>query len=331
MMTSSCLTFPLHVAASLRGSKYQLAITGGSGWLGQTVLEMLDSALGEEISERVHVFGSTARTLVLRSGRSLECKPLSEIETLHTGSWLILHFAFLTRDKVSQLSTADYVSRNEALSAKVLRAVRRVKPVGVLLASSGAVYRSDRSLETDMTNNPYGVLKARDEAAFSKLAEAMQFRLVAPRIFNLSGPFINKIEHYALSSMIVSAWKEGAIAIRASHRVVRSYVYAPNLISLCFAHLLASTNVSLASFDTAGEVEIEMAQLAESIVVALGLRNVQIHRLPVASEKEDIYVGNRKHYEAIARQHQIRLLPLAEQIQQTAKFLAPPAKGRCWR
>ncbi len=320
-MTGRFLAFPIEVAAQVRASDAPIAVTGGSGWLGRTALEMLDSALGDEISSRVKVFGSTSRSLVLRSGRTLQCRPLSQIERLSPGPWLFLHFAFVTRDKVSQQTITDYIRCNEAISNHVLGAIQSAGASGVLMPSSGAVYRADRSLDMDMENNPYGALKVRDENTFFALARDLGFKIVIPRIFNLSGPFINKVEHYALSSFIMSARRENIIKIRAATLVVRSYVYAADLISLCFSLLLTKANAPHAPFDTAGELEIELSQLAQAVALVLGLRDLKIERPPIDQTRVDIYAGDATTYRDLAALHNIKLTSLAQQIQQTSDYL----------
>ena len=51
-----------------------------------------------------------------------------------------------------------------------------------------------------------------------------------PRVFNLAGPFINKIQIYALATMIGDALAGRPIEIRASHRVLRSYLHVGDCI-----------------------------------------------------------------------------------------------------
>lgn len=320
-MPARLLSFPPLIAEALKNSHFSIALTGGGGWLGQAALEMLDTTFGEDLSRRVTVFGARPRMLSLRSGRNISSHALSDIEILPKAEWLFFHFAFLTRDKVGQQSLESYISGNEAITAHVARAIRNVGARGLFMPSSGAVYRVDKSLETDMEKNPYGALKVRDEKLFSSLAAEQGFTAVIPRLFNLAGPFINKVAHYALSSMILAAQKGGPITIRAPHHVVRSYTHVADLISLGTAILLNTPIPETFLFDTAGEEQVEMSQLAMAIITALGVDGLRLERPELDSSKEDVYCGDAVVYHELVRHYGIVLRSLQEQIKDTAAYL----------
>ncbi len=84
------------------------------------------------------------------------------------GPCLLFHYAFLGKERVAEMPLADYVAANARITEIVRRAVARLQPAGMFLTSSGAVYRADRSIETDLAANPYGVLKHRDEMVFAE-------------------------------------------------------------------------------------------------------------------------------------------------------------------
>ena len=83
---------------------------------------------------------------------------MRELPRLTIGPHLLVHYAFATREQVSQLGVTEYIARNEEISELIHGHVVRAHPLGVLFVSSGAVYLGD-----DLATNPYGVLKARDE------------------------------------------------------------------------------------------------------------------------------------------------------------------------
>lgn len=327
-MPARLLSFSPTLAQALKNSRFSIALTGGGGWLGQAALEMLDAVFGDDLPRRVTVFGSSPRMLTLRSGCSIASHTLSDIENLPKAEWLFFHFAFLTRDKVGQQSLESYISGNEAIAAHVARAIRNVGARGLFMPSSGAVYRADKSLETDMEKNPYGVLKVRDEKIFSELAVEQGFTAVIPRLFNLAGPFINKVQHYALSSMILAAQKGGPIVIRAPHRVVRSYTHVADLISLGAAILLNAQTPQTLIFDTAGTEQVEMSQLATAVIAALGASGLRIERPELDSSKEDVYYGDAANYHELAHQYGIVFRPLQEQIKDTAAYLGEIEKNK---
>ncbi len=191
----------------------------------------------------------------------------------------------------------------------------------MFLASSGAVYGPGRAFDEDLARNPYGVLKRRDELLFADACRAAGTRLAVARIFNLSGPYINKLDSYALASFLIDALAGRPIAIRAAQRVERSYVHVGDVVGLALAILLDPTNEAVA-FDTAGERVVEVGELAAMVRDLVGRPDLDIGRPPVdASRPADRYVGDGAAMTALARRYGLARLDLAEQVRQTAEYL----------
>ena len=317
------LRLPPSLAAALRASDLGVVVTGVGGWLGQAAVEMLAAAFGESAGQQLALFSSTDRVHRLRSGETLACQPLALITELPRRPWLFFHFAYVTRDRLGEFGLPEYIRVNRSITNEVITAARRVSATGLFVPSSGAVYRRNRELESDLEANPYGVLKLEDERAFAELAQQLGCRAALPRVFNLSGPFINKLRAYALSSLILAAQRGQPLVIRAAHRVVRSYVHVADLVSLALAFLLEVGNEPLARFDTAGERAVEIAELADCILAVLGAK-VPVERPPLSPDRstDDIYVGQDGSMQALAKRYRLDMLPLETQIRDTALYLA---------
>ena len=168
------------------------AVTGATSWLGRATLDMLDSALGPKASDRVYAFSSRSREIKLRAGRSVRVHALNNLDHLANDKrYIFLHYAFLTRARVAMYSHDDYIAGNAAITDTVSRTVAERKTIGLFVPSTGAVYRKDGTLDDNITANPYGVLKLRDEAHFARIAAQLGISLTMVRIFNLAGPYIN--------------------------------------------------------------------------------------------------------------------------------------------
>jgi nucleoside-diphosphate-sugar epimerase len=316
------LTFTPFVSSRLIDSDLEVIVTGGGGWIGQATLEMLDQAFGADFSARVHVFGTSGRRLPLRSGRLMYCRALRDLKDLPSRPCLLAHYAFLTKDRVAGLDLATFVEQNEVISRSVLKQanVRRIE--GIFVPSSGAVYRPDRTIDDDLERNPYGVMKARDELAFLSLAEKFHTRVVICRVFNLAGPFVNKIKSYALSSILMDILGSQRIALRADRLVIRSYVHVRDLIDLAFALMLGDRSPPTLPFDTAGEIEIEVGDLAQRAASILGKPDMPIMRPPIGSEEPNKYVGDGKLFQRLLREFGVSPKNLNAQILDTAEYLA---------
>ncbi|MGE5548094.1 MAG: NAD-dependent epimerase/dehydratase family protein [Solirubrobacterales bacterium] len=309
------LAFSPHVGAALAASGLSVAVTGGGGWIGQGALEMLEGALGDDFAARVRVFGSRARSLELRSGRQVACAPLARMAELPPGPWAFLHFAFLTRDRLGGQSVDSFIAGNQAITDTVAAAAERVHVRGMVSVSSGAVH-----LPGGLEGNAYGAMKLREEERLSELAGRLGAALMVPRLFALSGPFVNKLDTYALASILVAALKGGPVVLRAGHRVERSYIHVRDVVDLCVAGMLAG-DCPQAPFDACGSEVVEMGELARRALAVLGRPAIAIERPPVDATRVDRYTGDPATVRALAARHGIRLLDLDAQIASTAEYL----------
>jgi nucleoside-diphosphate-sugar epimerase len=305
-----------NVAANLRVSPHRVVVTGCSGWLGRATLELLRNCLGEAFDRRVAGFGSSRRRIELANGETFEQRPLAELSQLDPRPTLLLHFAFLTKDRAEQMDEPAYRAANAAISRTVLDALGPIGVEAAFVASSGAAASTDNP-DASPAMRLYGSLKRADEDAFAAWARQSKRRVAIGRIHNLSGPHINKLESYALASFIVDALGGGPIRVLAPHGVVRGYVAIRELMSLAFA-LLLDTNPGVIRFDSGGE-PVELGELAE--VVARRFPECRIER-PPRIDGSDRYVGDDRGYRALLTAAGIKPVPLARQVLETADYLA---------
>jgi len=306
-----------HVSEALRKSGRRIVITGASGWLGRATLELLCSCLGDEFGRRVRCFGSQARTLDLGDGHSIEQRPLAELASLPAAPSFVLHLAFLTKDRAEAMDEAEYRAAVGQITSTVLQALDSIGAEGLFAASSGAAGFAD-----DPNASPamrlYGELKRDDEQAFTAWAERTGRTAVIARIFNLSGPHINKLGSYALACFILDALAGGPISVKAKHEVRRAYVAIRELMSLVFAMLLeGGTGATL--FETGGK-PLEMGEIAQA--VALGLGSCAVERAAPAQGHADLYLGDDSAYQALLRRYGVEPVPFGQQVAETAQFLA---------
>ncbi len=254
----------------------------------------------------MRVFGSHPRTLSLRSGSKIACEELSALARYNGPPPLLLHYACLTKDREAAMGAGALLAGNAEIRETVAGLIERRGAAAMFLPSSGAAYAP----------GPYGESKRLDEARF---LGAKIPRLVIARVFNLAGPFINKTATYAIADFCARLTAGENIEIRARHKVVRSYVHIEDLLLLALGLLLLGP-VGVTRFDTAGEVEVEVEDLARRAAILLH-PDAQIHRAAPDSSLDDIYVGDSAAIRSIAASFDLSLRNLDTQITDTANYL----------
>jgi UDP-glucuronate decarboxylase len=317
------LSFSPDLADSVRASSCNFVVTGASGWLGKATLEMLRQALGADFATRVTALGSRQSQISFADGQTCPVQALLEWQLPLGQPVIIFHYAFLTKDKVGGISTEEYVARNEAISRGVRAWIEAGNVRGVVMPSSGAVYDFLHTKSRDPAALLYGQLKYNDEIAFSATCEANSTGLLIPRVFNLSGPYINKFDSYALASFIFQILSARPVTIHARRPVIRSYYFIGDLIELCLQLLFKQTTSKTECFDVAGEEVVELSELSQRVAAVLADRSPMfVQRLPMLENAvEDLYVGNRKRIEELETYLGIRPMPLDAQISATSLYI----------
>jgi nucleoside-diphosphate-sugar epimerase len=204
-------------------------------------------------------------------------------------------------------------------------ALDRIGAEGVFVPSSGAVYMADDP-GAQASMRLYGRLKLDDEAAFAAWADARSKRTVIARVFNISGPYMNKQSSYALACFINDALAGRPIEIKATRPVYRSYVAISELMSVVFGVLMDGKPGSI-GFDTAGDYEYEMSDIAGAVIEALAAE-VGTLRPVVTPSNPDRYVGDGANYRRLRRQTLAEPISFALQIGDVAAFISE-SRTRC--
>jgi nucleoside-diphosphate-sugar epimerase len=302
-----------HVAATIRTSDARIVIAGAGGWIGLATLDLLNIALGDQLGSRVYAFGSSGRTLTLRDGTTIEQRALADLALLPAAPTILLHLAFLTKDRAETMNEEAYRAANRAIDDQILLALDAIGTQAVFVASSGAAASANPAAAMQL----YGSLKREQEARFADWADRRRARAVIARIFNLSGPYINKQGSYALAAFIFDALAGGPIRISAPHRVVRSYVAIRELMSLVFALLLDGSR-DVTRFDSGG-VPLEMQDIALAVAKRLGA--VALDRTALDPSIVDDYSGDPAAYEELLARHGIAPVRFEQQVAETVEYL----------
>lgn len=304
------------LAASPSDLPWRIVITGSSGWIGRNAIDLLHEALGpEEFQRRVYLFGSVTRDLAAGSSMVRQ-RPLAEIAALDRRPTLVLHLAFLTKDKAEVMDEQAYVAANETLRHHVLDNLDRIGAERLFVASSGAAAQADNPAAASAMRL-YGALKKADEDSFAAWAKASGMQAVICRIFSLTGPHMNKPEAYALAAFILQALARKPVLVRAARPVFRSYVPVRELVMLIFA-LLLDEGEAVIRCETGG-APLEMGEIAGEVARQLGVDVNRPSFDPAADS--DRYIGEDEAYQALLARHRMTPVTFAQQVAETIAYL----------
>jgi len=292
----------------------RIVITGAGGWIGLATLDLLAAALGDKFEKRVRAFGSNTRALRLADGSQVLQRPLADMAWLPHAPTIVLHTAFLTKDRAEAMDEAAYIAANRAISEAVLKALNPIGAEAIFVASSGAAAKADDP-QASAAMRLYGALKREDEARFAAWAEQTGHRAVIARIYALTGPYINKPGAYAIGSFIEDALAGRAVAVHAQKQVVRAYVAIRELMSLVFAALQPASGVL--RFDSGGQ-PLELGEIAAVVAAQTG---GSVARAAITSGPADIYHGDDAAYSTLLQEHGIAPIPLAAQVDEMIAWL----------
>jgi len=319
------LCLPQPVARRVRECGYRFLVTGARGWLGRASLDLLESALGPDLTSRVVAFGSSSGTLRTRGGSEIPVLEFAAAKALARQRTLLLHYAYLTKDRLAGLPVEIYRQRNAEIRDTVKGWVGLVGVVGMFLPSSGAVYAALGTAEDRDGRADYGRDKLEDEREFASACREQGARLLIARIFSLSGPHINKHSSYVLAAIILSILRGEPVALRAQRPVFRSFVAAADLVCVALAWLLSENRPEQLTIDAASDEIIEIGELARRAVAAIGRQGTAIKRPEIDPRDPDRYVGDASQLAGLASRLGVQLSSMDQQISDTAAYLAESA------
>lgn len=284
----------------------RILITGASGWLGRTALDLL-----APLALPTLALASRARGIRVAE-RDIECRVWDDSEVAAFAPTVLLDCAFLTRGRVAEMPLDTYVAINRTMIEQMMYATKLPSMRLALTVSSGAgVYPHD-ALEGPIEDNPYGYLKREAEFRLAEAAAESGAAPVVARAWSISGAHVQEPQGYALGSMIRDA-DAGAIRIMAQRLVFRRYVLAEELLALG----IAEGNVGPATVDSGGEL-VEMAELAARVAGVVRPSAV-ITRGEVDPASPDRYHSDGKGWERRCQSWGFVSEPLDRQIEITAR------------
>jgi nucleoside-diphosphate-sugar epimerase len=284
-------------------------ITGATGWIGRAVLEHIFKKQGN--LENVLCVASSGRVIDI-GFTTIETITFDEAIDAKPTNATVFHLAYLTKDKNSLMTDAEYICTNHEIRDCVAQ-ILNFGQKNFFYASSGAALHQNG-------NTLYGNLKLQDEKFFRNLCESLQIKCLNTRIFNIAGKHIQNYTHYAIADFILQLLETGKIKIASQKHVVRSYVNISNIVEIIFAFFEDLNSPKFFSFETCHET-VNLLELARIVNETLANNEAKILHNINSNTTPNYYVGNGENQSILVAKYGIRLVNLRDSIIEMKDYL----------
>ncbi len=274
----------------------RILVLGPTGWFGRTAL-----ALSFPSNAAFHLVGSRRGDLQVRE-KTLTVHEWSDREVERFSPDLVLDFAYLTRNWISELGLSEYRARNEVLTDRLVRAATLGGVKTFLTISSGAAVQSEL--------DPYGEGKKKIELALRDALRSSSTKLGVLRAWSVSGGFVREPDQYALSSFVRQGLNSGYIRVSADRMVFRRYCAVEELLAvgLHLAHLQSHSLV-----ESGGE-KLEMYEVAQKVAQQIPGAKVMLEHPTRDSHAPDDYCSDNESWLQSIQQSNLIPMSIEEQI-----------------
>ena len=274
----------------------RVLVLGPTGWFGRTALE-----LSFPSSAAFYLVGSRPGDVQVGE-KTLSVHEWNEREVERFSPDLVLDFAYLTRNWISELGVSEYRARNEVLAERLVRAATLRSVKAVLTISSGAAVQPEL--------DPYGEGKRKIELALRDALRSSNTNLGLLRAWSVSGGFVREPDQYALSSFIRQGLSSGNIRVSSDRMVYRRYCAVEELLAVGL-HLAHRHSRSL--LDSGGE-KLEMFQIAQKVAEQIPGAKVILEHPTRDSQEPDDYSSDNESWVKGLREAHLNPMSLEEQI-----------------
>ena len=296
-----------------------IVVTGASGWLGKTMVEMLYNVLPyNECQQRIVLFSSKRKDFVIHGKKNdipVSALALQELPAFAAANPIhsLIHTAFLTKDRIEVYGLDRYIREITNFVCEALSRSQNARVVGI---SSGAALASEQSSAqlSQSEPDPYAVMKYHEEKLLRNHADPLILRIYA-----LSGRHMRDPSHFALGDFLLSAIRREQIHVRAAMPVFRGYGFADDICMLAIRWLVSDKKAPSRSVDTVSH-SLSLIELAKLISRQYNLPD------PLTSLDESLaassYTANSQAYIELLQAMGIDPTPILDQIVDTYYGLA---------
>ena len=297
----------------------QILITGATGWMGRSIL---NSFANSDLCQNNNIiaFAKDETEIILqrqdKENIIIPEKKLSDIKKYgqDTGWNYIIHTAFLTQDKLKEISKKNFTEQNISIINTIKNFLTEFKSTKLFAFSSGTTkYKSISD------SNPYRSLKIMEENMIKTFCKSY-FIL---RVYGLSGFYMRDYDSFAFGDFVKCALLKKRINIRSHNNKIRGYVSAKDLAELSLSWIKSKDIRENKTIDAVTE-NISLIDLANKISQKYGLEKPK-HSINFKL-KEENYSASSYEFLKILETYGLKPTNIDNQIEETYQGLLERSK-----
>jgi dTDP-glucose 4,6-dehydratase len=268
-----------------------LTIVGGSGFIGKSIIDAFNNGLLRKHQiDKINIicrkkFKFRKKKTNLKKVRIIYAD-ISKTSNLPQSDLYI--YAAETTD-VKDLFKKNLKKAHKKNIQNFIKLVSKYKNSKVLYTSSGAVNYLNKKNFQDPYKIQYTKLKIFSESEIKKL-QKFKIKSSIARCYTFIGPHLPFKKHYAIGNFLYGAKYNNKILIRKKLKVIRSYMYADDMVEWLILILLNS-KMKTVTYNVGSDQPIELSDLAHK-VAKLFKRKIHISKVKQETNKIDKYVPN---------------------------------------
>ena len=242
-----------------------LLLIGGSGFIGKSFIDAFSRGLLKSLKiKKIIVLSRNPKILkklpISLKNVSFLKSNIGKAKTLPRCNYII----YLSEDSSGKELNLVKEKQHERNIKNCLSIVKKMKNIKFLYCSSGSVndYNKGKKFFSKYKKK-YAEMKIFTEKEVKSLSK-FKIKSSIARCYTFIGPWIPLNKHYAIGNFLSDGFKKKYITIKSNHNVVRSYMYADDMVNWLIK-ILDNSKQSCPIYNVGSDYKVSLKKVAEMI------------------------------------------------------------------